>query len=86
MLQLYPARNKEPFTSPTFEAFLEIFKNLKSDPAHLQQLRFRFLGQVRAFALTYLSFGEVILALARGNGLQRPIHRTDHQTDFSFDG
>lgn len=62
------------------------FKQLESNPSQLQQLRFRFLEQVGAFTLTYLSFGEMILALARGNGLRRPIHRTDHQTDFSFDG
>ena len=28
--KLYTARSKEPFTSPTYEAFLEIFENLKN--------------------------------------------------------
>ncbi|WP_147581041.1 hypothetical protein [Corynebacterium ammoniagenes] len=64
----------------------ETFELLKSEPARFHQLRYQFIGQVRAFSLIYLSFGEMILALARGNGLVRPIYRTDHQTNFSFDG
>lgn len=62
----------------------EDFGQLKEDGVQFQLRRFDFLGQVQAYSLTYLMLGELILTLARGNGLKRPLKRDLHQKDFSY--
>ncbi len=61
------------------------FQRLAANPELFQQVRFKFIGQTRAQALTYMIFAEFILVLARGNGLKRPRTRDQHQTEFVFE-